>query len=147
MRIGERETGRAVIKLAIRPRGDGMATGASGSGRREVRSNVVRNAATQSCGLVPVGGMAAEAVRGLDPVIVIDVAICAGRGCVRADQCETGHAVIEGGAVPSFGSVAVCAIGRGEIRARRGGTGVVVCCHLVRWQPEFPQSVGAVFKL
>ena len=26
-------------------------------------------------------------------------------------------------------------------------TGVVVCCHLVKWHPEFPQSVGAIVKL
>jgi hypothetical protein len=26
-------------------------------------------------------------------------------------------------------------------------TGVVVCCHLVKWHPEFPHSVGAIVKV
>jgi hypothetical protein len=26
-------------------------------------------------------------------------------------------------------------------------TGVAVCCHFVKWHPEFPQSVGAIVKL
>jgi len=25
-------------------------------------------------------------------------------------------------------------------------TGLLVCCHVVKWQPEFPQSVGAICK-
>ena len=64
--------------------------------------------------------MAAQAVRSLDPVIVIDVAVRAWSGCVRANQREASDAVIEGSAVPSLGSVAVRAIGRGEIGTRCG---------------------------
>ena len=26
-------------------------------------------------------------------------------------------------------------------------TGVVVCCHLVKWHPELPQSVGVIVKV
>jgi len=26
-------------------------------------------------------------------------------------------------------------------------TGLLVCCQVVKWQPEFPQSVAAVVKL
>jgi hypothetical protein len=28
-----------------------------------------------------------------------------------------------------------------------GCRGFVVCCHVVKWHPEFPQSVGATTKL
>jgi hypothetical protein len=28
-----------------------------------------------------------------------------------------------------------------------GCTGFVVCCHVVKWHPEFPQSVDATTKL
>jgi hypothetical protein len=37
------------------------------------------------------------------------------------------------------------AIGNEALAAWCGG--VVVCCQVVKWQPEFPQSVGAVVSV
>ncbi len=68
--------------------------------------------------------MAAVAVRGIQRVVVVDVAGGARRGCrrhVRASESEAGDAVIEGCAIPSPGGVAVSAIRYGK---RWAGSGV-----------------------
>lgn len=59
---------------------------------------MIRNVATESCRLVPIGCVARHAVRGIQRVVSIDVA--SGAGCrrrrhVRANQSETGRTVIK----------------------------------------------------
>jgi hypothetical protein len=43
VRSRESPTGGAVIELAVRPNGDGMATGTSRGRRREIRRDVIRH--------------------------------------------------------------------------------------------------------
>ena len=64
--------------------------------------------------------MAGQAVRGVQRIVVVYVAVGARRGLMRANQRETSDAVIKGSAVPALGRVAVGAI-RGSERGARGG--------------------------
>jgi hypothetical protein len=87
---------------------------------------VVWNIAAEGLRLVPVGLMASEAIGGSQRIVVVDMAVGARRRLVRADQGEAGDAVVERSAVPALGSVAIGAIGSGEVRTgsgvhRRGG--------------------------
>src|ERR1700730_5714927 len=121
VRARQRPTGTAVIELAVSPGSDGVATGTSGGGGREVRSVVIRNVAAERLRLVPIGCVAGEAVRGIQSVIIVDVAGSAGRRRgrhVRADKSEAGDAVIERSRAPSHGGVALGAVG-----GRKSGAG------------------------
>ena len=71
---------------------------------------MVRNIAAKRLRLVPIGLVASKAIRRVQRIIVVNVAIGARCGLVRADQRETRDAVIEGSAVPTLGTVAVGAI-------------------------------------
>lgn len=62
--------------------------------------------------------MAGEAIGGVQRIVVVDVTVGAGSGLVRADQSESGNAVIEGSTVPTLGSMAI-----GAIRSSEGRTG------------------------
>ena len=82
MGIGEWKSGGGMIKFAVGPGSDGMATGTSGSGRGEIRSDVIGHIATESLRLVPIGLMACEAISGIQGIVVVDVATGARRGGV-----------------------------------------------------------------
>jgi len=34
-----------------------------------------------------------------------------------------------------------------NVAPAKGCGGALVCCQVVKWQPEFPQSVGAIVKV
>src|SRR3984893_13181920 len=128
VRARQRPTGTAVIELAVSPGSDGVATGTSGGGGREVRSDVIRNVAAERLRLVPIGCVAGEAVRGIQSVIIVDVAGSAGRRRgrhVRADKRKAGSAVIEACSIPSAVVVAGGTVGGGERRTRSGVLGIV----------------------
>ncbi len=74
---------------------------------------MVGDCAAKSRGAVPLVGVAAIAGRisGSQIVVVVDMAIGAGGGDVRASQRESGSAVIEIGGAPSRSRVTVGAIG------------------------------------
>ena len=121
VRVGQRETGGAVIELAVGPGGDGMASGASGRGIREIRGDVVRYVATQCLCAIPRRLVAAHAVRRSEIVVVVGVALRAGRRGMRANQREARHAVIEAGLVgPGDGVMATGTICDGKRWARSG---------------------------
>jgi hypothetical protein len=118
MRIGKREAGAGVIEFSVGPGGDGVASGASRSSRREIGCDVIGDVTAESLGLVPVWLMTGETIRGVQRIIVVDVAVGARGSLVRTNEREAGDAVVKGSAVPTFGSVAIRTIGCGK-----GGTG------------------------
>ena len=95
--IGERETGSAVIESCVRPRRGVVASGTLR--HRKAPADVIWHVATQSLRAVPVLQVAAgvSAIRGrnLQRVVVVDMALRAGRGHMHAGQRETSHAVVE----------------------------------------------------
>jgi len=114
---GQRPACSAVIKFAVGPHGDGVATGTSGCGSGEIRSDVIGYIAAQSLCFVPVRLMTAEAIRGIERVVVTDMAGCAGcrRGRhVGANESEAGGAVIEGSRVPTCRGMASGTVGCSE---------------------------------
>ena len=119
VRAGEREPGGAVVEHSRGPRGNGMARRALRRGGREACGHVIRHRAAdrgrtiERCGVTPV------AVRGVQRVVVVDMAGSARRGKVRAHQRETRNTVIEGSGVPSCGSVAIRAVGCRECSTSR----------------------------
>ncbi len=118
VRVCERKSSGAVIEFAVGPDRNGVAGGASGGGIREIRGHVIRNIAPESLRLNPVRLMAGEAIRGGQGIVIVHVAAGARRGLVRADQGETGTAVVKRSAVPALWSMAVGAVGGGKRRAR-----------------------------
>ena len=120
--VSQREAKRQVVKFPIRPFGDGVALRACGRGGREAGRNVVRDVAAKRRRLVPIRKMAADAIRGIQRVVVVDVARgtgCRSRRHVRPCQGKAGYAVVEGSRIPALGGVAVGAVGGGECRAGR----------------------------
>ena len=120
VRSSKRKTGGAVIELAVGPSSDGMAGGALRGSIRESGSDMVRNSSANCRGAVPGRLVATVAIRGIQCVVVADVAGRAGsrRGRhVRAYQGEAGDAVVERSSVPAGGGVAVGAICSGESSA------------------------------
>ena len=118
--VGEREARRAVIESGVGPAGGVVASGALRD--REAGGDVVRDAPAHRLRAVPLRqvatGIAAVGRRNLQGVIVVDVALDAGRGQVRAGQREPGDAVIKAGHVgPGNGVVTLRAVRRGK-----GGT-------------------------
>jgi len=114
VRIRKRKTGGAVIEGGARPAGGVVAGGALGHG--EAGGDVIRNASAEGLRAVPLRQVAARiaaVVRlNLDRVVVIDVALNAGCGHMRAGQRKTGHAVVERAHVrPGDGVVALRAVG------------------------------------
>jgi hypothetical protein len=123
MRIGQRETGGGVIEFAVGPNGDGVAGRAGGGCCREIGGDVIGNIAAESLCFVPVGCVAGHAVRGVEGVVVADVAGSTGRRSgrhVRSDEGKTGNAVVERSGIPTECGMALGAVGRGESCARRG---------------------------
>ena len=84
-----------MIELSVRPLGDGVACGASRGRRGEARRNVIGYAAANGLRLVPVRSVARHTIGGGQRVIVVHMALHAGRGCVRADQRKARGVVIE----------------------------------------------------
>ena len=86
VRIGQRETRGAVIESGVRPAGGVMARRTLRD--RESGGDVIRNAAAHRLGAVPLSqvaaGIAAIVRLNLKRVVVIDVALNAGRGYVTA---------------------------------------------------------------
>jgi hypothetical protein len=118
----QREASRAVVEVTCRPGGDGVATRASRGRGGESRSNVVRHVAAERLRAVPGGLVATHAVVRAQRVVIVDMAGSAGRRIrrhVRADEGETGRAVIEGSSIPAHCRMAVGAI-RGR-ESRPGG--------------------------
>ena len=95
MRIGQWETSRALIELAVGPGGDGVTRGAGGRSGGEIRRHVIGHVAAQGLRATPRGLVAAHAIGGCQTVIIVNVALRAGRGRVRTRQREPGHAVIK----------------------------------------------------
>jgi len=123
VRIRQRETGGAVIESGVRPACGVVARGALGD--RESGGDVIGNAAAERLCAVPLrqvaAGVAAIVLLNLQSVIVVDVALDAGRGHVSASQRKSGHRVVEGGHVgPRDGVVTLRAIGSGESGSGRG---------------------------
>lgn len=83
MRVGQWESERVVVEFPICPFGDRMARGASGARRREVRLDVIGDAAAESGSAVPGRQMAAHAIRRIQGIIVTDMAGSARRRCRR----------------------------------------------------------------
>ena len=86
VRIGQGETRRTVIESGVRPAGGVMARRTLRD--RESGGDVIRNAAAHRLGAVPLSqvaaGIAAIVRLNLKRVVVIDVALNAGRGYVTA---------------------------------------------------------------
>ena len=120
-------TSGAVIKFAGVPSCRVVARRAKGSG--EACRHVIGNGAAHRGGAVPLVGMAAVAIGvcGGEAVIVIDVAVGAGRGDVRSGKRPAGGAVIEVGGAPASGGVASRAVSKskggagGGVHGLRGG--------------------------
>lgn len=105
---------RGVVAPRGSPIGGGVAGGALGSG--ETSRGMVRDSAAHRRGAVPLSLMAAIAIGVCsgEIVIVVDVAIGAGRVGVCTGQRPTGRAVIESCGSPSNGVVASGTIGDGK---------------------------------
>lgn len=117
----QRESGGGVIEDASGPRRNRMAGGAGGSGDREPSRHVIGHCAANRGRALECGLVAAVTIRGIQRVVVADMAGRAGSRCrrhVRPGQRESGDAVIEGRSGPSRGSVAV-----GAVRSGKRGTG------------------------
>lgn len=126
VRIGKRETCTGVIKNAVRPKGDGVASGASGGSGGEICRNVVRYIAAKRLRAEPCCLVAAHAIRRTQCVIVVDVAGHAGSGRGRhvgARQSEAGRRVIERRYVGPRNRV----VASGAIRDGKLGTSAGVC--------------------
>lgn len=95
MGIGERKAGGAVIEGACGPCGDGMARGAGRGGGGEIRSDVIGHISADGLRAGPAGLVTAHAIGRVERVIVVDVALRAGRGGVGASESETRDAVVE----------------------------------------------------
>jgi hypothetical protein len=117
VQILQRESGGVVI-----PGGSPIRGGVAGRALRrgESSGNVVGNRATEGgCAVVFVFvATIAIGVGGSEIVIIVHVAIGAGRGGMHAGEGPAGGAVIEGGGGPGNGVVAGRAIGGGEGSAR-----------------------------
>jgi len=120
MAVGQQKAGGAVVEFAVRPLGDGVAGGACRGAGRESRGHVVGNTTTESLRLVPIGCMAGQAIRGCEGVVVVHMALRAGRRGVGADQRKAGRVVIERCGIPAQCCVAGGAISQSKRRARRG---------------------------
>jgi len=81
MGVGQRKTRGAVVERGVSPV-RGVVTLRTLRGR-EPRRDVVGHIATQSLGLVPVSRMAAITICRSEVVIIVDVAVGAGRGRVN----------------------------------------------------------------
>lgn len=101
-------------------------------------------------GSLPSGQMAsrcsASTGSDLQIVIIVYMASRAGDVGVALSERKAGASVIEIRTVPTCGGVTVCAITNGEGRACSRVGGLLVVCQVLRWQPEFPQSVGEIAK-
>lgn len=119
---GQRPARRAVIEFTVGPYSDGVARCASRGRGGEVRLDVVRDVAAEGRSGVPGSLVASEAIYivGIQLVVIGNVAACAGRGRVRADQSEAGGRVIPCGS-PTYGVVAGRTLVCGE-----------TCFHVVR---------------
>ena len=95
VRIGQWETGRAVIELAVRPSGDGVTSGAGGRSGGEIRRHVIGYVTAQGLRAVPRGLVAAHAIGRRQIVIIVNVALRARGGRMSTRQREPGHAVIK----------------------------------------------------
>jgi len=126
VRIRQWETRGAMVKLPIGPCRNGMACRAGARGAREIRRHVVRNVAAECLCAVPRRLVTAQAISGSQVVIVVRVALSAGRRGMRADQSETGDAVIEAGLVrPGDRVVATGAVADGKRGASAGVNRIV----------------------
>ena len=131
--VGQRETSRAVIELAICPRGDRVAGGTRGSSGREVRCNMVWHVSAERLRTVPRRLVASHAIRRRQVVIVVGVALGTGRGRMRPSERKTGRAMIPG-RCPVRRGVATRTLGSrkagryviGYSAAHRGGAVVLV---------------------
>lgn len=115
--VGEGETKRSMVEFSIGPLGDGVALGTSGCIRREAGLDMIGDAAAESRSFVPIGRVAAEAIRGFKSVVVVDMARrarCWSRRHVSADQGEASNAVVKGSGIPALGGMAGRAIRRGK---------------------------------
>lgn len=74
-----------MIEFAVGPNGDGVASGAGRGSGWEIGSDVIGDVAAKGLRLIPVRSVAGEAIRGIQRIVVVDVAIGAGRSLVRAD--------------------------------------------------------------
>lgn len=113
VRVRQRETGSAMVEGRVGPTRSVVARGALRD--REACGDVIRYAAAQSLGAVPLRQVATRiaAIRGRDlqSVVVIDVTLDTGSGYVPARECEPGDGVIERGHIgPRNGVVALRAI-------------------------------------
>jgi hypothetical protein len=88
-----------------------VACGASRRGGWEARRNVIGNAAADALRLVPVRSVARHAIAGGQCVIVVPMALRAGRGCMCADQRKARVVVIERRGVPAQRGMAIRAVG------------------------------------
>ncbi len=125
VRIRQREARGAMIELAVGPNGDGMAGGAGRRGRREIRSHVVGDIAANGLRAVPSGSVAGHAIAAAERVVIVDMALGAGCGGMRASQSKSGNAMVECSGVPTFGRVAVGTVDRSKGRAGSGVYGIV----------------------
>ena len=75
-----------MIEFAVRPLGDGVARGASRRGRGKAGRNVIGNVAPEGLRLVPIRGVARQAIGGGQRVIVVHMALGTRSGRVRANQ-------------------------------------------------------------
>ena len=98
-----------------------MTTGTRRSRAWESRGNVIGNAAAQRRGALPSRLMATQAVRGSKRIVVVDVALRAGRRKMRSYQGKSRNAVIERRPIPARCGMAVRAI---DGRKRRSGSRV-----------------------
>ena len=118
--------------------------------RRCVVARLARSRETR-CGMVRIirrliiGLMAAVTVRWQCRVVVVDVALRAGDGNVKASQRERGQVVIKRGRDPCGGVVADLTSCRQAGRRVRRGVGAVVVRHVTRRARRIGQIVVSVY--
>jgi len=114
VRARQWKRGVVVIEAGSRPIRGGMANGAIGG---KARGDVIGDCATQRCGALPCRQVAAITSRGIERVIVADMAGDARRGRrrnVHAGQCKAGSAVIKRRRIPTDRGMAGGAVGGGK---------------------------------
>ena len=107
MRVCQRKACGTVIELSVRPCGDRVTVGASRRSAWKARRHVIGDVAANGLRAVPRRLVATHAVRRRQVIVVVNVALGAGRSRVRAHKSEARCAVIESRSRPRNGVVAV----------------------------------------
>ena len=99
VRTRKRKAGRAMVKFSVRPGGNWVTRRASRGCGREIRGDVIGNVAAQGRRAVPRRLVAAHTIGGGQAVIIVDMALGAGRGSMCSHERKTRRVVVKAGGV------------------------------------------------